>query len=69
MDKNLFELKGVTYSYLDKFPALCGVDLAIRQGEKISVIGANGSGKSTLLQILDGLIFPGGGTIMALAKS
>jgi cobalt/nickel transport system ATP-binding protein len=63
MDNLVFELKDVYFSYLGKFPALCGVDLRINQGEKISIIGANGSGKSTLLQILDGLIFADKGVV------
>lgn len=58
MDEIIFDLKGVYYSYLAKFPALCGIDIQVKKGEKISVIGANGTGKSTLLQMLDGLIFP-----------
>lgn len=61
----IFELKDVCYSYLSKFPALNGINMQIRKGEKISIIGANGTGKSTLLQMLDGLIFPDKGTISA----
>ena len=57
MDNLIFELKDVYFSYLDRFPALCGIDIRINQGQKISIIGANGSGKSTFLQMLDGLIF------------
>jgi cobalt/nickel transport system ATP-binding protein len=68
MDNTIFELKGVYFSYLGKFPALCGIDIDIRRGEKIAVIGANGSGKSTLLHMLDGLIFPDKGTIKAFGK-
>jgi len=68
MDNLAFELKGVHFSYQDKFPALCGIDLDIRQGEKIAVIGANGSGKSTLLHMLDGLIFPDKGQLKALGR-
>lgn len=63
MDNRMFQLKDVHFSYLKKFPALCGIDLQINRGEMICVIGANGSGKSTLLQLLDGLIFPDQGTI------
>lgn len=67
--KNLiFELRDVHFSYLGKFPALCGVNLEIRQGEKVSVIGANGTGKSTLLAMLDGLLFPDMGIIEAFGK-
>jgi cobalt/nickel transport system ATP-binding protein len=65
MGNTIFELKGVCFSYLGKFPALNGIDINIRQGEKITVIGANGSGKSTLLHMLDGLIFPDKGVIKA----
>lgn len=57
MDNLVFELKDVYFAYLGKFPALCGIDIRINPGEKISIIGANGSGKSTFLQLLDGLIF------------
>jgi cobalt/nickel transport system ATP-binding protein len=65
MSEIIFELKDVHYSYLGKFPALCGVDMTVRKGEKIAVIGANGTGKSTLLHLLDGLIFPDKGQLKA----
>jgi len=63
MGNAIFELKDVYFSYLGKFPALCGVDFTIEQGQKITVIGANGSGKSTLLHLLDGLIFADKGSV------
>jgi len=68
MSKVIFELRGVYFSYLGKFPALCGIDIDIEQGQKIAVIGANGSGKSTLLHILDGLIFPQEGSVKFLGR-
>lgn len=68
MDNSVFELKDVNFSYLKKYPALRGISIAIKQGEKISVIGANGSGKSTLLHMLDGLIFPDKGIINVFGK-
>jgi cobalt/nickel transport system ATP-binding protein len=64
----IFELKDVWFSYLGKYPALCGIDMNIREGEKITVIGANGSGKSTLLDMLDGLIFPNKGIVKAFGS-
>ncbi len=65
MAATIFELKEVYFSYLGKFPALCGININIKQREKITIIGANGSGKSTLLHMLDGLIFPDRGIIKA----
>ena len=67
-DEIIFELKDVHYSYLGKFPAVCGVDMTVRKGEKIAVIGANGTGKSTLLHLLDGLIFPDRGQLKAFGE-
>lgn len=68
MDNALFEVNNVHFSYLGKYPALCGVDITIRRGKKITIIGANGSGKSTLLHMLDGLIFPDKGTVKAFGS-
>jgi NitT/TauT family transport system ATP-binding protein len=43
--------------------ALRGIDLSIREGEFVSIVGASGSGKSTLLRIIDGLLAPTSGTV------
>lgn len=64
----IFDLKDIYYSYLSRFPALCGISMQIKKGEKISIIGANGTGKSTLLQMLDGLILPDNGRILAFGN-
>ena len=60
---------GISYSYLERFPALVDVSLTIRRGEKVALVGANGCGKSTLLKVLDGLVFPDVGTYNAFGAT
>lgn len=57
------ELHGLSFSYGENPPVLDGVDLALRPGEKIVLVGENGAGKSTLVKLLLGLYQPTGGEI------
>lgn len=63
MEETVLELKGLTYSYGDGRNALDGIDLTIRSGEKIAVVGANGAGKSTFFLCLNGVLRCDQGTI------
>ncbi len=62
----LFRAGGLTKVYAsgeNEVRALDGVDLELRSGELIVLLGASGSGKSTLLNILGGLDVPTTGTL------
>lgn len=48
--------------------ALRGVDLTVREGEFVGIIGRNGSGKSTLLRVLAGIEPPTSGVVLTSAR-
>lgn len=50
------------------FQALTDVNLEVRQGESLGIIGSNGAGKSTLLSIIAGTITPTEGRVRARGK-
>ena len=59
------EFRGVGFRYPDSDEwALRGVDLAIRPGEKIALVGHNGAGKTTLIKLLSRLYDPTEGSIL-----
>jgi putative ABC transport system ATP-binding protein len=64
MSESLIELRGITKTYGSgdaAFQALRGIDLSIRKGEFIAVMGHSGSGKSTLMNLLGCLDTPTSG--------
>ncbi|HEX7659150.1 MAG TPA: ATP-binding cassette domain-containing protein [Pseudonocardiaceae bacterium] len=64
----VFRCRNLSYTYLNRFPALRDVSLDVLGGEKLPPLGANGCGKSTLLKVLDGLVFPTVGTVHAFGE-
>jgi len=58
-------LRNVSYRYAPgASPALDGLDLTLRKGERVALVGPSGSGKSTLFQLLLGLRQPEAGDIL-----
>jgi ABC-type polysaccharide/polyol phosphate transport system ATPase subunit len=49
--------------YYREFWALRGIDLQVRRGQTVGIIGRNGSGKSTLLQVICGTLQPSEGRV------
>ena len=50
-------------------PALDGVDISIRAGEIVALVGENGSGKTTLAKVMAGLDEPDSGTVLGTAAT
>jgi cobalt/nickel transport system ATP-binding protein len=64
----IFEAKNLSYDYPGNIAALRQINFSIVPGESVALIGANGSGKSTLLKLLDGLVFPTDGELLAFGR-
>jgi homopolymeric O-antigen transport system ATP-binding protein len=66
-DRPVDRLKGSLFrgraSYHRDFWALRDVDLSVRRGTTLAVVGVNGSGKSTLLQLIAGILQPTSGRV------
>jgi lipopolysaccharide transport system ATP-binding protein len=50
------------------FVALAAMDMQIRRGEAVGLVGRNGAGKSTLLQLVCGTLTPSSGTVAVKGK-
>lgn len=64
----MLELKSVTKEFTNNrketVPALKGIDLAVNEGDFLSIVGPSGSGKSTLLFLIGALMQPTRGEVL-----
>lgn len=61
------QVRGVSFTY-DEETVLSGVNLQIRAGERVAIVGPSGQGKTTLLHLLKGFLSPAGGTVSVNGK-
>jgi energy-coupling factor transporter ATP-binding protein EcfA2 len=61
--ETLIEVEGLSHRYPNGVVALEGVDLSVRRGEFLAVLGQNGSGKTTLVKHFNGLLEPTEGSV------
>nr|WP_202455612.1 ABC transporter ATP-binding protein [Streptomyces sp. SID8367] len=57
------ELRGVHYAYEGGRDVVRGVDLKVRPGERLALVGPSGAGKTTLSKLLAGIDAPHSGTV------
>ena len=57
------EIRGVRYAYESGPEVLHAVDLTVRPGERLAIVGLSGAGKSTLARLIAGVDRPGSGSV------
>ena len=63
MDNYAIELKNITKTFGAKVIANKNVNLSVKKGEILSLLGENGSGKTTLMNMISGIYYPDEGQI------
>ena len=68
----VLECRGLTKSYSEgpaEVHVLQGVELLLKPGERVAIIGSSGSGKTTVLNMLGGLDTPSTGSVWLAVRS
>jgi branched-chain amino acid transport system ATP-binding protein len=60
--QSVLQIRGIT-SHYGRIQALHGIDLDVKEGQLVALVGANGAGKTTLLRTISGVQPASGGTI------
>jgi ABC-type lipoprotein export system ATPase subunit len=66
-EDGLIQMRGVVKTFKNaagEFTVLKGIDLSIKRGEFVAIVGKSGSGKSTLLNMITGIDHPTGGQVV-----
>ena len=66
--KNSLVIEELAFAYPDGNQALYGVNLTIKQGERVALLGPNGAGKTTLILHLNGILTAGRGKVYVAGK-
>jgi zinc transport system ATP-binding protein len=67
MNENVIEIRNLSFSY-NGLPVLADVDLDVRAGDFMAMIGPNGGGKTTLIKLMLGLHSADSGTILVFGR-
>lgn len=68
LDLPIFELKNVTKKF-GNFPSLIDINLQIKAGDRVALVGSSGAGKSTLISLLNGTLLPTTGEVWVLGRN
>ena len=60
---NIIECINLSHVYPEGFTAIKGINLKVKEGEVVAILGQNGSGKTTLVKHFNGLLKPTNGTV------
>lgn len=58
------EVRGLNHAYVSGHAVLRDIDLEVRSGERVALVGASGAGKTTLAKLIAGVHDPSGGSIV-----
>ena len=65
---NAIDVKGIHFTYPECKEILKGINLSVKKGEFLSLVGQNGSGKTTFAKHFNGLLRPTKGKVFILGN-